>query len=602
MSRPTKRSTGSESPTMQQYKTASRRGGASSKDLQPENMYSKRSTLDSATPRNSKTPSPIFMFVPMSSEPGKRARIQPGHRASAKAHVMHDYQRKTADKRLAEWKLSTPRTYSLAPKEPSLHAPVIELPTRHGQEVVGWETVVFQKTGHPSEPDLKVSSDEQSSFETTEYSSRQTSPPSSSQHSSGALLHRQKMHMIPSQPHGGHSLDIFRVLPVQAQPWDETLITRWLNYDRIPWCPVNGQSQWIPFVTMSPVLLHTNLYCWGMHWHGKLTGIDQQIFLSQNPRILEHKIAAIQMINGYLNSQTMVPDEVMAAVAIFVNVSLQFFSRPEAESHMAGLKTLVMLRGGLESLSNLGAVGVLLQRMISWNDLFFVEVFGGNLRFSTLPCWDEAWQATYESLMDDPVTHLEPLQARFAGNLAQEITTILREVRVVCDDIQGNPFETLTTPEKTLRHDLLFRFERRLCLASRITTGPYASRQKSRNDAMWRAVAYATLMFIHHHVRPGYALHWAQFRTLTVQLRDELSHVTSSSWNAVPALQLWVLSVGYWVSQREHWILNMLVEACRIRGCATRDAYQRVLEHCPNMGVADEEKFRIIWNDVAQLL
>ncbi|KAJ9612923.1 hypothetical protein H2200_002864 [Cladophialophora chaetospira] len=590
---------------MQQLKntSASRRRTTPSKSPQPEIMQGKRPSVDLPGTRKSKTPSQTFMFVPMSSEPGKRARIQPGLRASAKAHVMHDYQRKTAEKRLGEWKMSTPKTFSLAPREPSLDAPVVELSTRPRQEVVGWETVVFQKAEDPSESDVKTSLSENLSSEMTRHSSKQTSTPSSSQNSFATRLSQQMMPTIPSQPRSGYSLDIFGVLPIQAQPWDETLITRWLNYDRIPWCPVNGQSQWIPFVAMSPVLLHTNLYCWGMHWHGKLTGIEQQIFLYQNPRILEHKISAIQMVNSYLESRTTVPDEVLAAVAIFINVSLQFFNREEAISHMAGLETLVRLRGGLESLSGMGTVGVLLQRMISWNDLFFVELFGGNLRFSLLPRWDEAWQTVYEPLLDDPVTHLEPLQARFAGNLGQEITTILREIQVVCNDIQARPFETLNTEDKTLRHDLLFRFERRLCLATRITTvQTYFDPQNRSHDTVWRAVAYAALMFVHHHMRPGYELHWAQFRALTVQLRGELSSLTTSSWDAVPALHLWVLSVGSWVSQREVWILNMLAEACRARGCVTWDAYERVLDDCPSLGVADQEKFRIVWSDVARLL
>jgi hypothetical protein len=399
-------------------------------------------------------------------------------------------------------------------------------------------------------------------------------------------------------------LDVFHTLPLQVQTWDETLINRWLNYDRIPWCPVNGQSQWIPFVTRSPVLLHTNLYCWGMHWHGKLEGIDQHIFLNQNPRILEHKIAAIQLINGYLESQTAVTDEVLAAVAIFINISMQFLNREEAASHMAGLETLVNLRGGLESLSGMGAVGVLLQRMISWNDLFYVELFGGDLRFSVLPRWDEAWKALYSPLADDPVTHLEPLQARFAGDLAHEITTLLREIQIVSSDIQARPSQTLTTAEKTLRHDNLFRFERRLCLATRITTvrhHPLGGARES-HDSMWRAVAYAALMFVHYHLRPGYQLHWAQFRALVVQLRGELSSIKPETWDVVPALHLWVLTTGSWVSQREDWILRLLADACRVRGCLDRESFEEMLKFCPNTGETDEERFRIIWEDVVRLL
>jgi hypothetical protein len=341
-----------------------------------------------------------------------------------------------------------------------------------------------------------------------------------------------------------------------------------------------------------------------MHWHGKLTGTDQHLFLNENPQILEHKIAAIQMINASLMSQATMSDEVLASVAIFINISLQFFNRDEAARHIAGLETLVRLRGGLESLSGMGAVGILLQRMISWNDLFFVELFGGNLRFSLLPRWDEAWKAVYEPLVDDPVTHLEPLQARFAGDAGQEITALLREMQVVCYDIQARPLGTLTTAEKTLRHDNLFRFERRLCLATRITKTPHYTQTapQETNDSMWRAVAYAALMYVHHHMRPGYALHLAQFRALSVQLREELSSTNAESWDAVPALHLWVLTVGSWVSQREDWILNMLADACRVRKYMTWDAFEMMLKLFPNIETVDDERFRIVWEDVVRLI
>ena len=197
------------------------------------------------------------------------------------------------------------------------------------------------------------------------------------------------------------------------------------------------------------------------------------------------------------------------------------------------------------------------------------------------------------TLVDDPVTHLEPLQARFEGYLAEEINTLLGELQLVANDIQARPLETLSTAEKTLRHDTLFRFERRLFLATRITTV-----RNLAHDSMWRAVAYAALMFVHHHLRPGYPLHWAQFRALVVQLRGELSLVREGSWDGIPALHLWVLTVGSWVSQREGWILKLLANACRVRGCMTWENFAEMLSLCPNMGTADEERFRVIWEDV----
>ncbi|OAL29638.1 hypothetical protein AYO22_02052 [Fonsecaea multimorphosa] len=554
-----------------------------------------------------KEPAPDFMFIPMSAEPGARARIQPEFRAPAKAHVMYDYQRKTAEHRSAKWKMSTPTTYAIAPKVP---LPGLLVPEQSVQPslVLRERRTTRKKDRRRPKRKARTSMTELPSSD------------DSGQSPLGALsftlldgaVHSRFIHYgprpaIPRQPGGSNLMDVFSALPIQVKPWDETLITRWLNYDRIPWCPVNGQSQWVPFVTNSPMLLHTNLYSWGMHWHGKLTGTDQEVFLYQNPRILEHKIAAIQLINAHLVSSTAVTDEALAAVSMFINVSLQFLNRDEAARHMAGLEALVKLRGGLETLSRMGTVGVLLQRMISWNDLFFVELFGGNLRFSLLPRWEEAWKSVYAPIVDDPVTHLEPLQARFSGDLALEMTTLLREIQIVCDDVQARPLATLTTAEKTLRHDNLFRFERRLCLATRITTVQehvYMNLQSGgsgNDDPMWRTVAYAALMYVHHHMR-GHALHWSQFPALVVQLRNELSFVQAASWEAVPALQLWVLAVGSWVSQCEQWVVASLADACRAQGYASWDEFDGILKQCVHLGTEDERKFRIVWEQVSRLL
>lgn len=425
---------------------------------------------------------------------------------------------------------------------------------------------------------------------------------------------------VPAQPSGSTLMDVFSALPFKVNAWDETLITRWLNYDRIPWCPVNGQSRWIPFVVRSDMLLHTNLYCWGMHFHGKLTGVESEIFLQENPRILEHKIQAIQLVNEHLASGAWATDEVLAAVSILINTELQFHTRDEAIRHMAGLEAMVNLRGGLDTLTTMGEVGILLQRMISWNDLFFVELFGGTLRFAHLPRWEAAWQSVFAPIMDDPVTHLEPLQARFAGNAARELTTMLREIQLVCDDVRARPLETLSTPERTLRHDTLLRFERRLCLATRITTvgdehavvepvlsgGADALASHSNtgtgDDAMWRAVATAALMYVHHHIR-AHALHWAQFPALVVQLRNELALVRDRRvWDTIPSLYTWVLAVGGWVSQREEWIVRLLAEECRERGCVEWDDFLETMKLGPILGRLDEEKLTLVWDGVVQYL
>jgi hypothetical protein len=540
---------------------------------------------------------PSFMFVPMSNEAGGRSKVVAEHRASAKAHVMHDFQRRTAGQRLNSWKMTTPKTYSLAPKTPNMMASDMRQPT--SQPVVGWENMTVNKDLPERRVALKIQNVSTSDSSTPVSSQRATNVASTRTFTSSQSS-ESRFSGLYLQPERNSRLDVFSTMPIDIQAWDQTLIHRWLNYDRIPWCPVNGQSQWIPFVTHSSLLLHTNLYCWGMHWHGKLTGVDSDIFLRENPQILEHKGAAIQMMNEKLASGIGISYELLAAVCIFINVSLQFMDKDEASRHMKGLEAMVRMHGGLDNLSSIGTVGVLLQRMTSWNDLFYVELFGGGLRFSTLPRFEEAFQSTYASVVDDPVTHLEPFQPRFAGDLAQEVTMLLREIQLVCDDLQSRPFDPRTVPEKTVLHDTLLRFERRLCLATRITTlNP--NNTTPTLGSLWRAIAYAALMYVHHHIR-GHPLHSPQFPALLVHLRHELHLTGDECWHDIPALRIWTLAVGCWVSQGATWTAELLANVCRAMGCFSWEDFQTVLSLGPSLEESDEDKFRAVWGQVVRRL
>ncbi|KAG9792197.1 hypothetical protein KCU88_g911, partial [Aureobasidium melanogenum] len=368
-------------------------------------------------------------------------------------------------------------------------------------------------------------------------------------------------------------MDIFHALPIMLTPWDETLISRWLNYDRIPWCPINGQSEWIPFMINNAMLLHTNLYCWGMHFHAKLTEADATTFFRENPRILEHKVTAIHLMNRHLSTTSacngatavVATDEILAAVSIMANIELGFQSRDEAARHMQGLETLLHMRGGMHCLSGVGKVGALLQRVISWNDMLCVELFGGTLRFpSQLPLGDGGYGYIAS---DDAVCHLEPLQPRFAGNLQREVEGLMGEIHAICDETQARPMTTLTPADKLVRHDVLLRLERRLCMATRITSvSASLSRLQRTNaaciDEMWRAVACAALMYVHHHVR-DHSLHWPQFPALVTQFHGHYSLSVANTqpgggsdqpWDLLPAsLHLWVLAVGSVLQPTNDW-------------------------------------------------
>ena len=119
---------------------------------------------------------------------------------------------------------------------------------------------------------------------------------------------------------------------------------------------------------------------------------------------------------------------------------------------------------------------------------------------------------------------------------------------------------------------------------------------------MWRAVATAALMYVHHVMR-GHALHWVQFPALVVQLRHELGVAEMRSWDKAPALHVWVLAVGSVASQHEAWVVQMLAEACRVRGFTDWALFEGSLRTCPSMGRRDEEMFARVWEEgVVRLL
>ena len=181
---------------------------------------------------------------------------------------------------------------------------------------------------------------------------------------------------------------------------------------------------------------------------------------------------------------------------------------------------------------------------------------------------------------------------------------LLQDIQLMCVDVQARPFETLNTADRVVRHDGLFQLERRLCLATRITTLLGSNQAAAQEDytAMWRAVALSALMYVHHHLRPGWALHWAQFRALSAALHRELLSTRTQTWSECAALHLWTLAVGSWVSQKEDWILRMLADALRSYGIISWEAFELKLAQCPCVGGADSEKFAVIWECVHRLI
>ena len=192
---------------------------------------------------------------------------------------------------------------------------------------------------------------------------------------------------LPTSPlhwFGNSRIDPLGVLPLELTPFDEVLVDRFQNYMPESWCPVSGQSAWFPFAINDQLLFHATLYNWAMHF----ADATHDGSFARHPGIMRHKLNAIHMINEKLSDPVeAVRDENLGAVVAIINVEVAYGSAKESERHMAGLRAMVDMRGGIETLGD--GIGGLLQRLVGWTDLNYAELHGAPLIFTKENCdWD----------------------------------------------------------------------------------------------------------------------------------------------------------------------------------------------------------------------
>ncbi|OAP64405.1 hypothetical protein AYL99_00377 [Fonsecaea erecta] len=308
-------------------------------------------------------------------------------------------------------------------------------------------------------------------------------------------------------------IDVFGVLPVRLDEGDEASLYLFRNYDRYPWCPINGQSSWSQFAISDQLVFHATMYSWGVHFRHRRAVPDSQ----EEMKTLQHKLAAISLINDRLSdSRQAASDETIAAVAALTNIALVMDSYPEASKHMAGMHAIVELRGGMSSLRS--SIQQHLQRLISWNDLIYSEVFDEKLRFPPIEVWDESWAGFQQRTFSGPLPGLSRAELRAAGVPHHKVLDLLNDIRDLCEAEQLNPLSTLVEDGRMRRGDMFHRVERKLRLIVQGDTGPGNNRWAA---TVWRSVSLAALLFTHHHLR-GNPLKYRHFNVLATQLYDTL--------------------------------------------------------------------------------
>jgi hypothetical protein len=404
---------------------------------------------------------------------------------------------------------------------------------------------------------------------------------------------------VPGMPAtwlGSRKIDVFGVLPVQMEEGDETSLLLFHQYDRYPWCPINGQSSWPSFAISDQLVFHATLFSWGMHFRHRRPVPDPR----EDMKTLRHKGAAISLINSRLSdSNQAANDETVAAVAALTNIALVFDSYSEASKHMAGLWAIVQMRGGLASLKS--SVQQHLQRLISWDDLIYSEVFDEKLRFPPIEVWDESWgtlerrQTTSGSLPG-----LSRAELRVAGVPYHYVVDLLHDMRELCETEQSSPLRMTNDQGRMRRADMFHRIERKLWVILQGDTVPGNNRWEA---TVWRAVSLSALLFTHHYLR-GNPLKYRHFNVLSTQLYDTLLTMDQdlTELDFAPTLLIWVLSTGAVTTSLSPVVhssfMFMLGRACAKYGLLDYDRFQWTLSQFLWTGEADDARYSNLWHEL----
>jgi hypothetical protein len=403
---------------------------------------------------------------------------------------------------------------------------------------------------------------------------------------------------LPTSPlrwFGNARTDPFGVLPIQLTAFDEVLVDRFQNYMPESWCPVSGQSAWFPFAVNDQLLFHATLYNWAMHF---ADAANDGMF-AHHPGVMRHKLVAIHMINEKLSDPVeAVRDESLGAVAAIINAEIAYGSAKESARHMAGLRAMIKMRGGIETIGD--GIGGLLQRLVGWTDLNYAELHNLPLIFTKENCeWDrvraDAGWSCPSCLHEAPdVAEPGPFPAKQA-----QVIPLLREIRELCGEVAQRPQLSMPEHEKMKRSDRFHALERRLHIVAEKSTDENVTNAEHHNDLVWRSCASAGLLYVHHVLR-GLPLAYRQFDTLCQNLLLTLVGIADikQAWRYAPELLLWVLSVGTMLTPgrpQRSWFVDSLATACETFGYVEWTQYRNAIQSFLWVDKSDNERYSSIW-------
>lgn len=396
-------------------------------------------------------------------------------------------------------------------------------------------------------------------------------------------------------------LDPFGVLPMKLTPWDEVLVDRFCHYKKWPWCPVSGQSLWSPFALSDELAFSATMYSWSMGVGSRLLGKDASTWLEINPEIMQYRLSTISLVNTRIsNPDEAVKDETIAAVTMVTNLELLYGTREAASQHMNGLKALVDMRGG--SISFVTPLQLLLQRLLSWVDIVYSEIFGTVPMFPPAEIWDLTWNSHDQLALPGSPIGLLPRALSSTGLTHHEVVDALQDVHELCELQRSRPMRTLQEQERMLRCDMFMKIESRLNIIVQSTNG-ISFKLDSHRGLIWRATSLGTLIFVHHFLRANPLRH-RQFGVLVPMLHETLSQMDQSFRQLAFArpLLFWILSIGSVASSGltcNDWFVQKLSATCTSYHMGWLEL-RSLLKGFLWTGTDDEERYLSVWQMVDQ--
>ena len=392
-------------------------------------------------------------------------------------------------------------------------------------------------------------------------------------------------------------VDPFDSLPFELNRSDEMLLESFSRTNKWPWCPINLQSCWWPLALADELVLHVTLYIWS--WSFRRSVDPQAVTLP--PEIYAHKITGISLINSRLSEPTQaVTDETISAVAAMTTMEVMTGTWEEASKHMNGLRILVAMRGGYSTFTT--SLQHLIQRLISWTDLIYSELFEVPLNFPTADIYEASYHGLAKAASASPLG-LSPAELRTAGVPHHEVIDLLHATHQLCQTEQVKPLRSLDEMERMKRGDMCHSVERRL---RTIIHAQALSESDNRNSTVWRTVACANLIFVHHFLRGNSPRHRQFTDSLVPTLHESLLQIGDCLEElgfALPLL-LWLLSVGAIVgvaTSLQPWFVQKLAEACKRHSVEVwhgENGFHSVLSRFLWTGAADEHRYLGLWRMV----